>query len=208
MASTDARPVPIKNTAFRLYFSLRLNTGALNAGAAGLDSEISKDGATQVDCTNEATEIATSTGRYYLDLTSSEMNADCVSLTVKSSTTNAVPFTIDLYPQEAGDIKVDIESIVTSTIAALRQKELAESVKTAAVDTATFTATTTDFETNITASESTDFRKGATVIFTSGSLAQQRARILASTYTVNNKVKLTVTALTAAPANGVTFDIA
>jgi hypothetical protein len=62
MASTDARPVPIKNTAFRLTFALRLNTGGVSSGAAGLDSEISKDGGTFVDCTNEATEIATSSG--------------------------------------------------------------------------------------------------------------------------------------------------
>lgn len=110
MASTDARPVPIKNTAFRAYFDLRLNTGALNTGAAGLDSEVAKDGGTMTDCTNEATEIATSSGHYYLDLTSTEMNADCVVAQIKSSTTNAVTRTLVIYPQETGDIKVDIQS--------------------------------------------------------------------------------------------------
>lgn len=110
MASTDARPVPIKNTAFRAYFDLRLNTGALNSGAAGLDSEVSKDGGTITDCTNEATEIATSSGHYFLDLTSTEMNADSVVVQIKSSTTNAVTRTLIIYPNEAGDIDVDVTS--------------------------------------------------------------------------------------------------
>lgn len=98
MASTDASPWPVKNQAFRATFDLRLNTGALNTGAAGLDSEVSKDAATFADCTNEATEIATSSGHYYLDLTSTEMNADTVCVQVKSSTTNAVTQTLVLYP--------------------------------------------------------------------------------------------------------------
>jgi hypothetical protein len=36
-----------------------------------------------------------------------------------------------------------------------------------------------------------------------GALTGQAARITGSTYTANNKIKFTVTALTAAPANGV-----
>src|SRR4051812_46551477 len=118
MSSTDAKPVPIKNTAFRIYFALRLNTGALSSGAAGLDSEVSKDGGTFTDCTNEATEIATSSGIYYLDLTSTEMNADNVSVIVKSSTTNAVTKELILFPQESGDIKVDMQTLLGSATAA------------------------------------------------------------------------------------------
>lgn len=98
MAATDASPWPIKGQAFRVSFDLRLNTGALNTGAAGLDSEVSKDAGTFSDCTNEATEIATSSGHYYLDLTSTEMTADTVVVQVKSSTTNAVTQTLVLYP--------------------------------------------------------------------------------------------------------------
>lgn len=98
MAAGDASPWPVKNQAFRVSFDLRLNTGALNTGAAGLDSEVSKDAGTFADCTNEATEIATSSGHYYLDLTSTEMNADTVVVQVKSSTTNAVTQTLVLYP--------------------------------------------------------------------------------------------------------------
>lgn len=105
MASTDARPVPRKNVAMRITFPLRDVNGDLVTGATGLDSEVSKDGGTFADCTNEATEIATSSGIYYLDLTSTEMNADTVAVIVKSS---AKTFAIVMYPEEAGDMRSDV----------------------------------------------------------------------------------------------------
>ena len=110
MASTDARPLPIKNTAYRLTFPIYKSDGTLITAAAGLDSEVSKDAGTFADCTSEATEIATSSGVYYLDLTSTEMNADCVAVVVKTSSTGAVPPVFILYPQESGDVKVDVQS--------------------------------------------------------------------------------------------------
>lgn len=112
MASTDAIPVPRKNVAYRLTFALYKNDGTLITGASGLDSEVSKDGGTFADCTNEATEIATNSGFYYLDLTSTEMNADCVAIMTKTSSTGAVIPTWVLYPQETGDIKVDVQSLL------------------------------------------------------------------------------------------------
>lgn len=117
MASTDARPVPIKNTAYRLTFPIFKSDGTLITGAAGLDSEVSKDAGTFADCTNEATEIATSSGIYYLDLSSTEMNADCVAIVVKSSSTGAVYPVFVLYPQESGDIKVDVQSMAGTAYA-------------------------------------------------------------------------------------------
>jgi hypothetical protein len=89
MASTDAKPIPKKNTAFRITFPLY--------------DEVSKDGGTFADCTNEATEIATSSGVYYLDLTSTEMNADTVAIIVKTSTTGAKTSVFVIYPYEDGD---------------------------------------------------------------------------------------------------------
>ena len=128
MASTDASPWPVKNQAFRVTFDLRLNTGALNTGAAGLDSEVSKDAGTFTDCTNEATEIATSSGHYYLDLTSTEMDADTVCIQIKSSTTNAVTQTIVLYPVSITEPSAvpswptDIEKALAWLIALARNK--------------------------------------------------------------------------------------
>lgn len=111
MAASDARAVPIKNTAYRVTFPILDADGDLVTGATGLDSEVSKDGGTFTDCTNEATEIATSSGMYYLDLSATEMNADTVAVIVKTTSTGAKTTPIVLYPQEAGDIKVDLESI-------------------------------------------------------------------------------------------------
>ena len=116
MASTDARPFPLKNTAYRVTFPILDADGDLVAGAASLDSEVSKDGGTFADCTNEATEIATSSGVYYLDLTSTEMNADTVAIIVKTSTSGAKTTVIVLYPVEGGDIDVDVTYINGSAV--------------------------------------------------------------------------------------------
>lgn len=111
MASTDATAIPIKNQAYRVTFPILDADGDLVTGATGLDSEVSKDGGTFADCTNEATEIATSSGIYYLDLTSTEMNADTVAIIVKTSSSGAKTTPIVLYPAESGDIIVNVKQI-------------------------------------------------------------------------------------------------
>src|SRR5688500_7076782 len=108
MAATDARPVPRKNIAFRVTFPILDADGDLVSAAASLDSEVSKDGAAFADCTSEATEIATGSGMYYLDLTSTEMNADTVAIIVKTSTSGAKTTAIVLYPEESGDYRADV----------------------------------------------------------------------------------------------------
>lgn len=115
MASTDARPVPQKNVAYRVTFPILDADGDLVTGAATLDSEVSKDGGTFADCTNEATEIATSSGVYFLDLTSTEMNADTVAVIVKTGTAGAKTTTIVMYPEEAGDIRVNVTQVAGTT---------------------------------------------------------------------------------------------
>jgi hypothetical protein len=116
MASGDARPVPIKNVAFRVTFPIFDADGDLVSAASGLDSEISKDGGTFTDCTNEATEIATNSGIYYLDLTNTEMNADTVAIIVKTVSVDAKTTPIILYPEETGDINVDVTQMATDVI--------------------------------------------------------------------------------------------
>lgn len=85
--------------AFTLTFPIYKNDGTLITGAAGLDSEISKDLGTFEDCTNEATELATNSGQYYLTLTATEMAATQVAVTVKTSSTAAVIPTFNIYPK-------------------------------------------------------------------------------------------------------------
>lgn len=118
MAATDARPIPRKNAAYRVTFPLLDADGDLVTGAAGLDSEVSKDAGAFTDCTNEATEIATASGMYYLDLTAAEMNADTVAIIIKTSSTGAKTTPIVLYPEEAGDIRVDVVQISGDAAAA------------------------------------------------------------------------------------------
>ena len=128
MASTDAKPVPQKAAAYRVTFPILDADGDLVTGATGLDSEVSKDGGTFADCTNEATEIATSSGVYYLDLTSTEMDADTVAVIVKSSTLGAKTTTIVMYPEEAGDIRVNVTQISDDTTAANTLELFAEAL--------------------------------------------------------------------------------
>lgn len=126
MAATDARPIPRKNVAYRLYFAIRKNDGTLITTWAGADTELSADGGAFADATNEATEIGTS-GCGYLDLTSGEMNVD--NLIVKTTVTNtdALPVVTMLYPMESADavpanlVQVDgtVNASATLTLTAL-----------------------------------------------------------------------------------------
>lgn len=107
MATTDAQALPKKNTALRITFPIFDADGDLVTGATSPDSEVSKDAGTFADCTNEATEIATSSGMYYLELTATEMNADTVAIIVKSGSGKTTP--IVLYP-----VDTDYEDIPTA----------------------------------------------------------------------------------------------
>src|SRR3990172_10392612 len=80
---------PKKNAAFIVTFPIYDADGDLVTAAASLDSEVSKDGGTFTDATNEAAEIATSSGMYRLVLTSTEMNADEVAVITKTGTAGA-----------------------------------------------------------------------------------------------------------------------
>jgi hypothetical protein len=104
MASTDAKAIPVKNTALRITFPILDADGDLVTGASSLDSEVSKDGGTFADCTNEATEIATASGMYYLDLTSTEMNADTVAIIVKSGNGKTTPIVLYTADRSINDL--------------------------------------------------------------------------------------------------------
>lgn len=96
----NALPYPVRGVPYGIVAPLLDADGDLIAGAAGLDSEVSKNGDTFADCTNEATEIATSSGLYYVLLTATEMEADVVSLIIKTSTSGGKTTPIVLYPKK------------------------------------------------------------------------------------------------------------
>lgn len=86
----------------------RDNGGALiSGGVTSPDTERSLDSASYADCTNEFTEIGTS-GTGYIDLTAAEMNADMVQIKATCSNSNSRPFTQVLYPEELGDVRVNV----------------------------------------------------------------------------------------------------
>jgi hypothetical protein len=114
MAATDARPVPIKNTAYRHYFHYWKTDSTMLTSITGADTEVSKDGGTFTDCTNEFTEIGTS-GPGYIELTSTEMNADSVVIKSTCTNTGAVPYIYYLYPEEAGDIRANAAQLGGTT---------------------------------------------------------------------------------------------
>lgn len=113
MASTDSIPVPKKNTAFRLYFTVRDSSGVPVTGFTSPDSEVSKDGGAFADCTNEATYVGHGMG--YIDLTSTEMNADSVCYYMSCSEGN---IDVAIAPEELGDIRVNAGQIGGQTASA------------------------------------------------------------------------------------------
>jgi hypothetical protein len=106
-----------KNTAQRIVFPILDNTGALVSGAAGLDSNYSVDGGNFGACSDEAHEIATSSGMYYLDLTTGETNGDCIALIIKTSTTNAKTTPLVFYTQSTtlDAVQTEVNKIGTIT---------------------------------------------------------------------------------------------
>lgn len=86
MAATDAIVFPVKNQAYRVYFTVRDSTGAVITSWTSPTAVVTKDGGATASSTNTPTEIGTS-GLGYLDLTATEMNA--YSTTIKVSVTNA-----------------------------------------------------------------------------------------------------------------------
>lgn len=177
-ASTDASPRPLYGVAYRVVFPIFDGTGALVTGATSPDSEISKDQGTFADATNEATEIATASGMYYLDLTASEMAARTVAIIVKSGTGKTTP--IVLYPE-----LIVVRGVVTT------------GATTTSIPTSALTP----------ASGVTDQFVGRVVIFEADtSTANLRGQSTVITGSTAGGT-LTVTALTTAPANGDRFMI-
>lgn len=93
----NALPYPVYGMAYYVVFPL-LDADGDPISPSSPDSEVSKNGDTFADCTNEATEIATSSGSCYLLLTSSEMTADVVVVQIKS--TGAKTTVLTLYPRK------------------------------------------------------------------------------------------------------------
>lgn len=107
MASSDALPVPRKGVAYRYYFPAQKSDGTSIFTWSSAAARISKDGGADAATTNSPTEIGTTFGGGYIDLTATEMTADAVILKVTWANVGSIHFWFTLYPQEAGDIRVN-----------------------------------------------------------------------------------------------------
>lgn len=104
----NATPYPIYGMPWVVVFPMLDEDGDPVTGLT-CDSEVSLNGDTGTDCTNEAVEIpyttATNKGMYYLILTAAEMTADIVAVTVYSGATTTQATAITLYPRKLVSIR-------------------------------------------------------------------------------------------------------
>lgn len=98
VSPNDAHPFPIYNARFRVIFPILDADGDLVTAATTPDSEASQDSGTFADVTNEATELATSSGMYFLDLIATEMDTVSTTVIVKTATAGAKTTPITLHP--------------------------------------------------------------------------------------------------------------
>ena len=103
-----------------------------------------------------------------------------------------------------GRMLSDVEAINDNTTAAVSLGRSAATIVSGTVDTTAFTPTTTEFEADDVTTAATDHYKGRTLIVTSGTLALQATSISAYSL-VGGRGRFTVVALTAGPADNVTF---
>jgi hypothetical protein len=115
----NALPYPVYNAPWGIVVPLLDADGDLVTGATTPDSEVSKNGDTFADCTNEMVEIATTSGVYYLLLTATEMTADVVAVILKSATAGMKTTVATLYPRKLVTIRSGTSAsggVSTSTI--------------------------------------------------------------------------------------------
>jgi hypothetical protein len=115
----NALPYPIYGAPFGIVYPMLDADGDLVTGATTPDAEISKNGDTFADCTNESTEIATNSGVYYLLLTATELTCDVAAIIAKSATAGMKTTVSTLYPRKLVTVRSGTSAsggVSTSTI--------------------------------------------------------------------------------------------
>jgi len=100
MAASDAQPMPVRNRAYRETFPMFTSAGAL-VTTGTMTVTISKDAGTFGNPSagaTTATQIATSSGVWYVDLSSTDMN--CETLVIKCTDGTNPPTIIVIKPYE------------------------------------------------------------------------------------------------------------
>jgi hypothetical protein len=117
MASSDAKPIPLRNTAHRIYFGYHKNDGSLITSLSSGATRVIKDG-TDGAASGTTTQVGT-TGVYYLDLTAGEMDTDCTVVKFSDATSGAIPVIIALFPEEAGDFNRLVDDLLKRDMSAV-----------------------------------------------------------------------------------------
>ncbi len=104
MSATDASTFPVKGQAYRISGKIvNATTGnPITGGLTTLTSTVSKDGAAFASTTSAAAEIGT-TGYFYVDLSSTEMNANTVIVHVTAANADAVYASIEIKPVDLSE---------------------------------------------------------------------------------------------------------
>ncbi len=216
MATSNAVPVPLYGSAFRLQVPLYLTTGLLNTTPGTLAATLCKDGAAPVASTNTPAQVGTSQW-VTLDLTAAETQFYALGVTITSTATNAMPRSDILNPFQPGNLPADLNSVGLSAPGIVGGTQPAnvnavtaflQSLKgiiTGTVVTTTFSALTHEFETSLTGSTAGSL-VGRTLLWASGANAGNAVRITDYTYT-NSKGHLFTEPNLAAPASTDAFVI-
>lgn len=174
-----------------------------------------KEGGTTLAQKNESTSCThRSNGLYTCPINTTDTNTLGI-LTVSVSESGALPIRQDYTVVTANVfdslVGADILEVDVSQIDGVDEhvEKLAASVNVIAygtVDTTAFTSTTTEFETSSITTAAADHWIGRTLVFGSGTVAQQ-ATLITDYALVSGRGHFTVQALTSAPANAVQFVI-
>lgn len=100
MAASDSQPFPVKNKACRLTFPMFTAAGALVTSGT-MSVTISKDAGTFANPSagaTSATQIATTSGLWYVDLSATDLNCDTLAVKISDGTNPTTVLVI--YPVE------------------------------------------------------------------------------------------------------------
>ena len=111
MALANARPVVRYGAINTITAWMQDTTGAvITGGLTGLAATIIKEDGSSAAVTNAPTEIST-TGYVVLTLTATECTATVVGVRIVCTNTDAVDVCLTLYPEQAGDIRVNLTHV-------------------------------------------------------------------------------------------------
>jgi hypothetical protein len=116
---SNALPHPVYGLPYTIVFPFIDADGDGVTAATTPDAEISKNGDTAADCTNESTEIATSSCMYYLTLTGTELTTDVAAILGKSATAGMKTTFAVLYPRKLPTVRTGTSAsggVATSTV--------------------------------------------------------------------------------------------